>query len=89
VAAAVEIVPVESARGRLSNLFIGLPHSIYRGSPYWVPQFDRDVREILARRHPFFEKGAAAFFLALRAGKPVGTIAAIDNARSRALSASG
>jgi hypothetical protein len=77
--ASVEIVAVESAKGRLANEFIKLPHRIYRGCGQWVPQFRRDVRNILARKNPFFERGTAAFFLALRRGQKVGSIAAFDN----------
>jgi hypothetical protein len=76
----VEIVPVESAGGRLAREFIELPHRIYRGCAQWVPQFRADIRAVLARKNPFFETGAAAFFLAIRGGKTVGSIAAFDNA---------
>jgi len=76
----VQIEVVESARGRAGRLFVDFPHRLYRGCAQWVPQFRHDMRVILDRRHPFFERGTARFFLALRGGEPVGTIGAIDNA---------
>ena len=80
----LEIVPVESGKGKAAEDFIGLPYLVYRGSDRWVPQFRVDMRSILARKHPFFEESTAAFFLARRNGRPVGTIAALDNARFNA-----
>jgi hypothetical protein len=79
VGLAVEILPVESGRGRLADQFIELPHRVYRGCDRWIPQFRMDVRALLSRKHPFFERSAAAFFIARRDGRAVGTIAAIDN----------
>jgi hypothetical protein len=75
----VRIEVVESARGRAGRLFVDFPHRLYKGCPQWVPQFRHDIRVILDRKHPFFERGHARFFLALRDGRPVGTIGAIDN----------
>ncbi len=80
MSAPVEIVPVESGRGRLADEFIELPHRIYRGCDRWVPQFRRDVRAILSRKNPFFKESSAAFFLARRGRETVGSIAAFDDA---------
>jgi hypothetical protein len=79
MASGVQILHVESAKGRLADEFVELPHRIYRGCKQWVPQFRRDIRDILARRNPYFERGAAEFFLASRGGKTFGSIAAFDN----------
>jgi hypothetical protein len=80
MSAPVQIVPVESGKGRLADEFIELPHRIYRGCDRWVPQFRRDVRAILSRRNPFFRESSAAFFLARRGSETVGSIAAFDDA---------
>ncbi len=74
---AVEVVG--SSASRQGRDFIELPHRLYAGCRQWVPQFRLDMRAILDRRHPFFDRSEAAFFLCRRAGRPVGTIAAIDN----------
>jgi hypothetical protein len=75
----VTIEEVESSRGRAAHEFVDFPHRLYRGCAQWVPQFRRDIRAMLDRRHPFFERGQARFFVAWKGGRAVGTISAIDN----------
>jgi hypothetical protein len=75
----VTIEVVESAGGRGGREFVDFPHALYKGCAQWVPQFRRDIRMMLDRRHPFFDRGHARFFLARRGSRAVGTIAAIDN----------
>jgi hypothetical protein len=62
--------------------FIQVPHTIYRESPYWVPRLRRDVREIVRKRHPFFEHSDGAFFVAYSDDRPVGRVAVFDNRAS-------
>ncbi|MGA2377861.1 MAG: hypothetical protein ABSG85_00985 [Spirochaetia bacterium] len=76
----VTVEVVESSRGPAGRQFVDFPHRLYRGSRQWVPQFRRDIRIILDRKHPSFERGEGRFFLARRGGRPVGTIGAIVNA---------
>ncbi len=60
--------------------FIELPHRLYAGVPQWVPPLHRDVAETMDRkRHPFYERSDAEFFLALRDGRVVGRIAFLEN----------
>jgi hypothetical protein len=75
----VTVEIVQSARERAGRTFVDFPHQLYRGSAQWVPQFRHDVRVILDRKHPFFERGTACFFLARDGDRPVGTLCAIDN----------
>lgn len=77
---AVTVEVVESSRGRAGREFVDFPHRLYKGSKQWVPQFRRDIRVILDRKHPSFERCEAEFFLARRGGLPVGTIGVIVNA---------
>jgi len=66
--------------------FIALPYTTYRRNPSWTPPLRRDVREMLdPDRNPFFEHASLACFLALRDGKVVGRVAAIDNGRHEEL----
>ena len=44
-----------------------------------MPQFRLDVRAILDRRHPFFERSEAGFFICRRGRRTVGTICVINN----------
>ncbi len=76
----VTVEIVESSRGHAGREFVDFPHRLYKGSKQWVPQFRRDIRLILDRKHPSFEHCEARFFLARRGGEPVGTIGAIVNA---------
>jgi hypothetical protein len=75
----VTVEVVESSRGPAGRQFVDFPHRLYRGSAQWVPQFRRDVRRILDRKHPSFERCEAQFFLARQGGSAVGTIGVIVN----------
>jgi len=77
--AEITIQQVESAGSGPGRQFIQLPHRLYEGCPQWVPQFRLDMRAILNRRHPFFDRSEAEFFVCRRDGRPVGTIAAFNN----------
>lgn len=72
----IEIKRVESKRDL--RTFIRLPWAIYAGDPFWVPPLIMEMKDRLNRnKHPFFEHGEAAYFLASRGGETVGRIAAI------------
>lgn len=57
--------------------FIRFPWKVYRGSPNWVPPLLREIKFVLSDRNPFSRHAEAAFFLARKAKKTVGRIAAI------------
>jgi GNAT superfamily N-acetyltransferase len=59
--------------------FIKLPWRVYKGDPYWVAPLIFDMKNTLNRKHPFFEFGEAAFFLAERDGIVIGRIDAHIN----------
>lgn len=60
--------------------FVKLPHRLYKDCPQWVPLLDVDAYTYLNRqKHPFHEHSDVDFFLAVRDGKDVGRIAAIEN----------
>lgn len=73
--ARVEIVPVE---GRKSwRDFHRLPYAVYRNDPNWVAPILLERKFHFDPKHnPFFQHAQAAFWLALRDGKPVGRISA-------------
>jgi GNAT superfamily N-acetyltransferase len=76
----LEIVPVETARDL--RRFIDVPWHVYDTTrhPEWVPPLRIAVRDTLdERKHPFYETGARALWIARRDGRPVGRIAAIEN----------
>jgi hypothetical protein len=75
----ITIERADSARSAQGKKFVDFPHRLYAGCQQWVPQFRLDMRAILDRRHPFFERSEAAFFLCRRGARTVGTIGAIHN----------
>lgn len=76
--AKVEVSQVKGRRER--NAFIEFPWRIYRNDPAWVPPLILERKEFLDRvRHPFYQHGDAALFLAHRQGELVGRIMASDD----------
>jgi hypothetical protein len=76
----MEIIPVRTSRDL--RRFIGLPWQIYdrREHPQWVPPLRLAVRDALdIKANPFYKTADRQLFLAVRNGKPVGRIAAIEN----------
>jgi GNAT superfamily N-acetyltransferase len=76
----VEIISVESSRDL--RRFIDLPWKIHSRAahPQWVPPLRIAVRDALDKKaNPFYRQADRQLFLALRDGRPVGRIAAIEN----------
>ncbi|MGP3969306.1 hypothetical protein [Streptomyces sp. 6N223] len=60
--------------------FIRLPYSLYRQNLQWVAPLETERRRFLDSRHnPFLRRSKVAYFLAGRAGRVVGRIAALLN----------
>jgi hypothetical protein len=60
--------------------FVELPYRLYKACPQWVPPLYLDAYMYLNRKkHPFHEHSDVDFFLAVRDGRDVGRIAAIEN----------
>src|SRR3990172_11276580 len=79
--AAVAPVEIRQVAGRRSlDQFVKMPWSIYTDDPCWVPPLLIEEKEFLnPKKHPFYLHGAAATFLAIRAGRTVGRILASDD----------
>lgn len=62
--------------------FIKLPYRLYENHPQWVPPLFIDAEMQLNRKkHPYYEHSDADFFIAVRDGRDVGRIAALENKR--------
>jgi GNAT superfamily N-acetyltransferase len=80
----IRISPVESGRER--DEFVNFQWQIYKSDPAWVPPLIIERRAFLARsKHPFYQHGDAALFLAKQNGEIVGRIMASDDPNYNAL----
>jgi len=74
----MEVTPVRTSAERTA--FIRFPYSVYAGDPNWVAPLEMERRDFLdPKKNAFFEFGEVELFLARRAGKVVGRIAAVSN----------
>jgi GNAT superfamily N-acetyltransferase len=74
----VRIAPVETRQDLRS--FIMFPFELYRSDKYWVPPLIGErFKHFDPHHNPFYEHAEVKLFRALRDGKTVGTIAAIDD----------
>ena len=72
----IEVVAVNGKKAL--NEFVELPFTLYRNEPNWAPPLRIAVKELLDRdKHPFYANAEAEFFLARKADKVVGRVAAI------------
>ena len=74
----ITIEPVHTRR-QLGQV-IKFPFTLYRDDPYWVPPLIGERWKHFDPHHnPFFEHAQMQMFRAVRDGKTVGTIAAIND----------
>lgn len=60
--------------------FVQFPHQLYKNCPQWVPPMNVDAyAQLNPKKHPFYEHSDVEFFLAVRDGRDVGRIAALEN----------
>jgi GNAT superfamily N-acetyltransferase len=80
------IEPVPRDRAGLGR-FLRVTDRIYRDDPLWVAPLRGEARRILSDENPFFGHAEAQLFVAARAGRDVGRIAAIVDHRHNELRA--
>lgn len=78
-AVSLEIITVVSRRDL--RRFVDLPWQIYNETehPQWVPPLRMTIHDALDRTKPFYRDADRELFLAVRDGRVVGRIAAIEN----------
>ncbi len=65
--------------------FVRIPYRLYAKCPYWVPPLFVDAEMQLNReKHPYYEHSDADFWIAVRDGREVGRIGALENRRFNA-----
>ena len=76
IASDVQVTPVTTAADR--KAFILFQYELYKDQPNFVPPLVMDREQVLdPKKNPWFEFGSAQLYLARRAGKIVGRIAAV------------
>lgn len=76
----LSIEDVDTTNKAQVRRFIDIPYRLYANHPYWVPPFRNDIAMMLNReKHPYYEHSTADFFMAVRDGRDVGRIAALEN----------
>lgn len=76
----MDIIQLDTERKDHVKRFIQLPFRLYRGSPYWVPPLESDVKlQLNRRKHPYYQHSDADFFLAVQNGEDVGRISVLEN----------
>jgi hypothetical protein len=77
----MHIEPIEVKDPKAVRRFLDFPFRLYAKTPQWVPPLASDARRIFdRRRHPFYQSGEAAFWLALDQGhQVVGRLAVLDD----------
>ncbi len=76
----LNIEKVDTENKKQVRRFVELPFRIYADCLQWVPPLNVDAYNQLNRKkHPFHEHSDVEFFLAVRDGRDVGRIAAIEN----------
>ncbi len=74
----IKVSPVQDEAGL--EVFLKFPWRLYQQDPYWVPPLLPEQRRFLDQSQgPFFEIGAAQYFLAYQNGEPAGRISAHVN----------
>jgi hypothetical protein len=74
------IEKVDTSNQAQVKRFVQLPYRLYKDCPQWVPPLNIDAyAQLNPKKHPFYEHSDVEFFLAVRDGRDVGRIAAIEN----------
>lgn len=76
----VSVQKVDLQNKKEIKRFIQFPFDLYAGHKQWVPPFVSDVKAMLnPKKHPYYEHSEAEFFIAIKDGKVVGRISALEN----------
>ncbi len=77
----MKIIEIHPESRQDKKRFLQLPFRIYQEIPQWVPPLTFEARRICdQKKHPFYQYGEAAFFLALdQQERPCGRIAALHH----------
>ena len=78
----INIVKIDTESKSQVRRFVRIPYRLYENHPQWVPPLFIDAElQLNRKKHPYYEHSDAEFFIAVRDGKDVGRIAALENKR--------
>lgn len=78
----LKIEKVDVSRRSQRRRFVDIAYRLYADYPNWVPPMRLDMNVMLnPRKHPYYEHSEADFFIAVRDGRDVGRIAALENTK--------
>jgi hypothetical protein len=76
----VKIDTIDLSKSSDLNRFVNLPWSIYKNDPKWVPPLKMAVKDVLnVKKHPFYKTATVEAYIAVKDGKDVGRILAVNN----------
>lgn len=78
----IEIIQIDPREKKEIQHFIQFSFKLYQDNDLWVPPLIPDLKNALKKQHPFFQHSNADFFIAMRDGRVVGHIAAMENTRA-------
>jgi GNAT superfamily N-acetyltransferase len=76
--AEVELVRLGRTRREVRR-FLAVSDAVYRDDPHWVAPLVMDLEKVFTDQNPFFEHAEMELWVATRAGRDVGRIAAIED----------
>lgn len=77
MSAAVQLVPLDHTRAADRRRFLGVAHRLYRHDRLWVAPLDSEMHRVLAPSNPFFQHARMQLWVAVRAGRDLGRLAAL------------
>jgi len=76
----INIEQVDLTNKKAVNEFVQFQYDLYNGVPQFCPPFYADIKLMMdKKKHPFYERSDADFFVARQDGNIVGRIAAMEN----------
>lgn len=76
----IRVEKIDPASKKDVKRFMQIEFDLYQDHPQWVPPILIDRRnQFNKNKHPFYEHSDADFFIAIKDGKDVGSIAALEN----------
>jgi hypothetical protein len=74
---ALTVVPLDQTRARDRGRFLHVAKHLYARDPQWVAPLVSEAQRVISPANPFFQHARMQLWVAVRAGRDIGRIAAI------------